>query len=178
MTNFFSTYTFRLRCDLANSCALLMMSVNNNNMDLALALGFSDHTVRTKLNNDSGAGVNAGSGLHIFAAPDPLSELVWTPRKGLSLKCADNSLANKKPFLLWNVAPSNDVSTPPEIIRFDSINDQKDIGKGNLLVTLVISHVSMEFAQTISWVNLLKRVLACLGLVMEMKQAVFSSLTF
>ncbi|XP_019180446.1 PREDICTED: uncharacterized protein LOC109175609 isoform X5 [Ipomoea nil] len=108
-----------------------MMSVNNNNVDIALAMGFSDHTVKTKLNDDSGAGVNAGSGLHIFAAPDPLSELVWTPGKGLSLKCADNSLAKKKPILLWNVAPSNEVSSPPEIIRFNGINDEKDIGEGS-----------------------------------------------
>lgn len=118
-----------------------MMSVNNNNVDIALAMGFSDRTVKTKLNDDSGAGVNAGSGLHIFAAPDPLSELVWTPRKGLSLKRADNSSAKKKPILLWNVAPSNEVSTPPEIISFNGINDQNDIGEGNLLVTQVTSRV-------------------------------------
>ncbi|XP_031098545.1 uncharacterized protein LOC116002524 isoform X3 [Ipomoea triloba] len=109
-----------------------MMSVNNNNVDIALAMGFSDRTVKTKLNDDSGAGVNAGSGLHIFAAPDPLAELVWTPRKGLSLKRADNSLAKKKPILLWNVAPSNEVSTPPEIISFNGINDQNDIGEGSV----------------------------------------------
>nr|GMD75503.1 RNA polymerase-associated protein [Ipomoea batatas] len=109
-----------------------MMSVNNNNVDIALAMGFSNRTVKTKLNDDSGAGVNAGSGLHIFAAPDPLSELVWTPRKGLSLKRADNSLAKKKPILLWNVAPSNEVSTPPEIISFNGINDQNDIGEGSV----------------------------------------------
>nr|GMD95201.1 hypothetical protein DM860_002365 [Ipomoea batatas] len=124
--------TIMLHCDLANSCALLMMSVNNNNVDIALAMGFSNRTVKTKLNDDSGAGVNAGSGLHIFAAPDPLSELVWTPRKGLSLKRADNSLAKKKPILLWNVAPSNEVSTPPEIISFNGINDQNDIGEGSV----------------------------------------------
>jgi hypothetical protein len=87
------------------------MNVDNENIepvtDLGLALGYSNQCIQRQLNNDSGAGANAGSRIDMtFVAPDPLSELVWSPQKGLSLKCADSSFTDKKASLLWGAGPS------------------------------------------------------------------------
>ncbi|XP_059315859.1 uncharacterized protein LOC132066559 [Lycium ferocissimum] len=98
-----------------------MTNFNDDDIDLGLALGCTTrNNVQTKPKDDSsGAGVNASSTVDMaFAASDPLSELVWSPRKGLSLKCADSSLADKKPFLLWNVGPSNLIGSPSQSDRF------------------------------------------------------------
>ncbi|KAJ7954773.1 Zinc finger, CCHC-type [Quillaja saponaria] len=48
-----------------------------------------------------------------FVASDPLSELVWSPDKGLSLRCADSSFTDKKASQLWDVGPSNLSLSPP-----------------------------------------------------------------
>ncbi|KAL0414398.1 UNVERIFIED_CONTAM: hypothetical protein Sradi_1641500 [Sesamum radiatum] len=57
----------------------------------------------------AGAGGNATSSVEMaFAVYDPLSELVWSPHNGLSLKCADSSM----PDNMWDAGPSvNDLST-------------------------------------------------------------------
>ncbi|XP_024023066.1 uncharacterized protein LOC112092093 [Morus notabilis] len=65
------------------------MNADNENIepstDLGLALGYSSQCVKRRLNNGSGAGANAGSGLNMtFVAQNPLSELVWSPHKGPS----------------------------------------------------------------------------------------------
>lgn len=110
----------------------VMMNRNNDDVDLGLSLGSTNHRVRTTLNNSSGAGVNANSEVDIaFAASDPLSELVWSPHKGLSLKCADPSLADKNPFVTWNLGPSNKVFPPSQRFRSRGTEDEKAIDKGN-----------------------------------------------
>ncbi|KAK8495767.1 hypothetical protein V6N12_024996 [Hibiscus sabdariffa] len=76
--------------------------------DLELALGYSNHGIQRQLSNDLGAGANAASRIDkTFVATDPLSELVWTPRKGLSLKCTECSFPDKKQSLVWGAGPSN-----------------------------------------------------------------------
>ncbi|GMI70472.1 hypothetical protein HRI_000716500 [Hibiscus trionum] len=76
--------------------------------DLGLALGYSDHGIQRRLSNDLGAGANAASRIdRTFVATDPLSELVWSPRKGLSLKSTECSVADKKHPLVWRAGPSN-----------------------------------------------------------------------
>ncbi|KAJ9556810.1 hypothetical protein OSB04_011424 [Centaurea solstitialis] len=52
----------------------------------------------------AGAGANANSmvDLMTFVGSDALAELVWSPRKGLSIKFAE-----KKPCFMWEVGPSN-----------------------------------------------------------------------
>ncbi|KZV50598.1 hypothetical protein F511_17185 [Dorcoceras hygrometricum] len=95
---------------------LLIMNKNDEDLDLALALGPANR-VQTGSGNVSGAGVNAKLKVDLaFAASDPLSELVWSPHKGLSLKCADSNLPDKKPLLLWNVGPTGKVSSPSQSI--------------------------------------------------------------
>ncbi|KAJ4844596.1 hypothetical protein Tsubulata_011017 [Turnera subulata] len=76
--------------------------------DLTLSLGDSNQLSRRRVSDDSGAGANAGSRLDMtFVATSPLSELVWSPHRGLCLKCADGSICENRPSLLWNVGPSN-----------------------------------------------------------------------
>ncbi|KAJ8764573.1 hypothetical protein K2173_006445 [Erythroxylum novogranatense] len=76
--------------------------------DLGLALSYSDKLSQLRIINDSGAGANAGAKSAMkFVAADPLSELVWSPRKGLSLKCADGSFSGNQ-FL--GVESSNTIS--------------------------------------------------------------------
>ncbi|KAF9673524.1 hypothetical protein SADUNF_Sadunf10G0033200 [Salix dunnii] len=81
------------------------------------------------------AGANAGSCVDMtFVATTALSELVWSPQKGLCLKCADGSFS-KNPSLLWGAGPSNMVS--------GSSND-KPISKENFWTPLGSSDVNMH----------------------------------
>ncbi|XP_048135135.1 uncharacterized protein LOC115726653 isoform X2 [Rhodamnia argentea] len=66
--------------------------------ELGLALDYSSQCNQRISNNDPSAGANAGSsGCMTFVAPNPLSELVWSPHSGLSLKCADCGFIERKP---------------------------------------------------------------------------------
>nr|GMD59724.1 Zinc finger, CCHC-type domain containing protein [Ipomoea batatas] len=126
-----------------------MSNGNKEDLDLRLALGYSDQNNASRVKNESGAGVNAGTTVGMtFAASDPLSELVWSPHKGLSLKCTGSGLADKKPFLLWNVG-SNNVThhSPSQSNIFE--DEGKDIGIGKLLVTEAMSLLDMEDVQRI-----------------------------
>ncbi|RHN51415.1 putative RNA polymerase-associated protein Rtf1 [Medicago truncatula] len=59
------------------------------------------------LKNDSCAGAYAASRADMtLATTDPLSELVWSSDKGLSLKCADSSFADKNSSPFLDVGPS------------------------------------------------------------------------
>ncbi|CAJ1926230.1 unnamed protein product [Sphenostylis stenocarpa] len=83
--------------------------------DIEHFLNNANQCVWKKLNNDSGAGANAASRVDMtFATTDPLSEIVWTPDKGLSLKCADSSFADKNTNLFRDVGTSCLVLAPPQ----------------------------------------------------------------
>ncbi|XP_047948295.1 uncharacterized protein LOC125194228 isoform X2 [Salvia hispanica] len=88
-----------------------MANVNEKDVDSGGGEDVTNFRIRTKLlSTCSGAGVNAASSVNLlaFATTDhPLSELVWSPHTGLSLKCANRGDDAKKPFLLWNVGPSS-----------------------------------------------------------------------
>ncbi|KAL8515646.1 hypothetical protein ACS0TY_014366 [Phlomoides rotata] len=104
------------------------MNINDPNTDLTLALGSGNHRVGTRVNSSSssGAGVNADSRVYIpFAASDPLSELVWSPNNGLSIKCASSSFLDKKPFLTWNVSESKQDNSTSQSIRSKGSQDIK-----------------------------------------------------
>ncbi|XP_042064755.1 uncharacterized protein LOC121808373 isoform X3 [Salvia splendens] len=87
-----------------------MANVNEKDVDSGGEEDVTNFRIRTKLlSSCSGAGVNAASSVNLlaFATTDhPLSELVWSPHTGLSLKCANRGDDARKPFLLWNVGPS------------------------------------------------------------------------
>ncbi|KAK8471831.1 hypothetical protein PHAVU_002G042000 [Phaseolus vulgaris] len=90
---------------------LLKMSAENKKIkpktDIELFFNNANQCVWKKLNNDSGAGANAASRVDMtFAATDPLSEIVWSPDKGLSLRCADSSFADKNTSLFRDVGTS------------------------------------------------------------------------
>lgn len=79
-------------------------------VDLTLALGSGNCA---RVNSNSGAGVNANSREYFpFAPSDPLSELVWSPHNGLSLKCTNSNMVDKKTFFTWSVDEGKkDIST-------------------------------------------------------------------
>ncbi|CAA2966073.1 Zinc finger, CCHC-type domain containing [Olea europaea subsp. europaea] len=130
---------------MAKNDALLIMDTNDEDVDLGLALGSTSYHIRSKMNSSSGAGVNANLiGDMAFAASDPLSELVWLPHKGLSLKCADSNLADKNPFLLWNVESSNKVPSPSQIIRSWGPEDGRVISVGRSTVPQTFLNVDSK----------------------------------
>ncbi|TKY71137.1 small subunit ribosomal protein S15e [Spatholobus suberectus] len=97
---------------------LLKMSAENEKIkpktDIELFLNNANQCVWKNLKNDSGAGANAASRVDMtFTATDPLSEIVWSPDKGLSLKCADSSFADKNSSLFRDVGTSCMVFAPP-----------------------------------------------------------------
>lgn len=62
------------------------------------------------LNKETGAGANAASGAEMaFVTTTPLSELIWTPQEGLSLKYTDYSKAENKAPFLWKEEPFNTI---------------------------------------------------------------------
>jgi hypothetical protein len=78
--------------------------------------------VKPNSDSDSCAGANAASGVDMtLATTDPLSEIVWSPEKGLSLKCAD-----KNSSLFRDVGPSYCMvlSPPQSVIYCNSITDK------------------------------------------------------
>jgi len=73
-----------------------------------LILNYSSQCHKEKLQTESSAGANAASRANtIFSANDPLSEIVWCPDKGFSLKCVDSSFTNENTSLLRDVEPSS-----------------------------------------------------------------------
>ncbi|GAB4843242.1 hypothetical protein Ancab_013210 [Ancistrocladus abbreviatus] len=69
-----------------------------------------------------------------FVVNDPLSELVWSPHKGLSLRCAAGAVSEKNPSRVWGVRPRT--------MFFSSIpsstagtNGGKLVKKGDLIAT-------------------------------------------
>lgn len=58
----------------------------------------------------AGAGANAASDVEMaFIPTTPLSELIWTPQEGLSLKYTDYSKAENKAPFLWKEEPFNTI---------------------------------------------------------------------
>ncbi|KAK3190242.1 hypothetical protein Dsin_029803 [Dipteronia sinensis] len=121
------------------------MSVENENIEpvteLGLSLSYSSQRIQRRLNNATGAGANAGTRLDIeFAATDPLSELVWSPQNGLSLKCADYGFGDKRPPLLWGAEPSNVVLSPSKDITAGRSRTDKPIIEENFIMSRSAFH--------------------------------------
>lgn len=127
-----------------------MISSDNGDMDLGLSLGCSSNCIRIKSKGNSGAGVNAASIIDMtFAASNSLSELVWSPHNGLSLKCTECSLADKKPFLLWNVGPSNMMPSPSQGISCNGTDDETKMEE-NFIIPAAAFHVDSDIAERAS----------------------------
>uniref|UniRef100_A0A6N2N3B3 Plus3 domain-containing protein n=1 Tax=Salix viminalis TaxID=40686 RepID=A0A6N2N3B3_SALVM len=99
--------------------------------DPGLSFGYSNQCTQRRVKNDSGAGANAGSCVDMtFVTTNALSELVWSPQKGLCLKCADGSFS-KNPSLLWGAGPTelnldvakNDPTSEEPIVRIRDVGD-------------------------------------------------------
>jgi hypothetical protein len=91
--------------------------------------------------NSSGAGANAASRADmILATTDPLSEIVWSPEKGLSLKCAD-----KNSSLFRDVGPSCCmVLSPPQSVTYCNSITDKPIDN-NFLKSIAIACVKPDY---------------------------------
>lgn len=85
------------------------------------------------LKKDSGAGANANSRTDmVLITTNPLSELVWSPQKGLSLKYANSSLSEKKASLLWNAESFNIMILPPQCPNVGESSKAQDTIDRNL----------------------------------------------
>ncbi|KAK4266094.1 hypothetical protein QN277_027064 [Acacia crassicarpa] len=93
-------------------------------IDLQLGMNYSNQCI---LKTGLGAGANAVSKLGMRFVPNsPLSELVWSPGKGLSLKYADSSFTDEKTSLFWDVGPSNFfLGMPDSIFGVASSTDKR-----------------------------------------------------
>ncbi|KAK2647191.1 hypothetical protein Ddye_022386 [Dipteronia dyeriana] len=127
------------------------MSVENENIEpvteLGLSLSYSSQSIQRRLNSATGAGANAGTRLDIeFAATDSLSELVWSPQNGPSLKCADYGFGDKRPPLLWGAEPSNVVLSPSKDITAGRSRTDKPIIVENFITSRSAFHGMSEMA--------------------------------
>ncbi|XP_022722977.1 uncharacterized protein LOC111280085 [Durio zibethinus] len=121
------------------------MNVENENVDLVtdlgLALGYSNHKIQRILSNDLGAGANAASRIDVkVVATDPLSELVWSPQKGPSLKCTDCSFSDKKHSIVLGAGPSNVVLSPQQINKSARSSNDKPIDEENFNTSISTFH--------------------------------------
>lgn len=125
------------------------MKVDDDNMEpvtnLGLALDYSNQCNQRRLNNGSGAGANAGSRVDMtFVAGDPLSELVWSPRKGLSVKCAECGLAQEIPSLLGGAGLTSVTLQPSQGITSRRVNIYEPTDEINVASSHATFHVKGE----------------------------------
>ncbi|XP_068649914.1 uncharacterized protein [Aristolochia californica] len=87
---------------------------------LRLPLGSTDLCNLNQSNIDLGAGANAIAIARvdriINVTTNPLSELVWSPQKGLSLKCTDCGLSEKRSPFLWSTESASMTVLPTPCI--------------------------------------------------------------
>ncbi|KAJ0981607.1 hypothetical protein J5N97_009862 [Dioscorea zingiberensis] len=97
--------------------------------------------ISLKKNSGAGAGANASSRVNmVFITTNPLSELVWSPQKGLSLKYANSSLSEKKASLLWNAESFNIMTLPPQCPNVGETSNAQDNVERNLELTQLNVH--------------------------------------
>ncbi|CAL5208246.1 unnamed protein product [Lathyrus oleraceus] len=91
-----------------------------------MLMKYSSECHETNLRNESSAGANADSKANTrVSAMDPLSEIVWSPDKGFSLKCVDSSFKSKNTSFLRGVEPSSMVLALLQSVTCgNSINDK------------------------------------------------------
>ncbi|WCJ23950.1 zinc knuckle (CCHC-type) family protein [Euphorbia peplus] len=114
--------------------------------DLSLSLGYSNQCIQRLLNEDPGTGANAASTLDMtFVATNTLAELVWSPKRGLCLQCADRSFTNQEPSLLYGLETINMAS---ESSSDKSLSiARKPINKEICMASLAACKLGSEVAQ-------------------------------
>lgn len=82
-----------------------MENVKDNEIDLGLSLGITNQRVGSCSNTSAGANANSKSTTDAFVESRPVTELVWSRKNGLSIKCAgcSNCFAGMKPCILRDV---------------------------------------------------------------------------
>lgn len=129
------------------------MNVDDDNKEpvtnLGHSLGYSNQCIQRRLNDDSGTGANAAASRveMTVVASNPVSELVWSPRKGLCLKCADCSLNDKRPSILWGGGPSDNFLSPSQSIMVEVNNIDKIMEEGNIITSRDSLHEKSEVGE-------------------------------
>ncbi|OVA05317.1 zinc finger protein [Macleaya cordata] len=107
--------------------------MDDNKAEPVRELGLGNQSTRIGLNNDSGAGANAGSRAEmIFVSSTPVTELVWSPHNGVSLKCADCSLPDKRFSFLCGVESNNMALSPLQSISGRETKDDVHVDEEKL----------------------------------------------
>ncbi|KAL5712282.1 hypothetical protein ACHQM5_014471 [Ranunculus cassubicifolius] len=118
--------------------------------ELGLTLKSSNKCAEPELNNGSSGGASANAGSReemVFVTADPLSELVWSPHKGLSLKCADCNIADKKTFL-WGM-----VISPTQSITIGEGNDIGSSAGGNMNPSQIVQGFDCQVSDRVTVVG-------------------------
>ncbi|XP_057450218.1 uncharacterized protein LOC130741356 isoform X3 [Lotus japonicus] len=114
----------------------------------------ANHCIWKILKNDPRAGANAASRVDLtFAATDPLSEIVWSPSKGLRIQCADSSFADQSSYLFRDVGPSCMVLSPPQSVTGGRLTADEPVGDVLVKPIAVIctnSDIAATYASTMN----------------------------
>ncbi|XP_010936361.2 uncharacterized protein [Elaeis guineensis] len=100
-------------------------------------LDSAERCTESIVNEDSGAGAGAGANAAsradmVFTSTNPLSELVWSPHEGLSLKYAGSSLSEKKASLSRNTESFDIKISSPQHTNGGKSVSVRDIAAGNM----------------------------------------------
>ncbi|WOK97124.1 hypothetical protein Cni_G05832 [Canna indica] len=105
--------------------------------DMKHAIDFAEPCGETKTITDkeSGAGANAASAAEmVLITTSPLSELIWTPQEGLSLKYAESSKAEKKPSFMWKAESFNMIISTSQCVNGGECSTSRDHIAGDSIV--------------------------------------------
>ncbi|XP_026449822.1 uncharacterized protein LOC113349988 isoform X1 [Papaver somniferum] len=116
--------------------------------DLGLSIGPGNQSTHVGSNNNSSAGANAGSSADmIFVTSTPLSELVWSPQKGASLKSADCNLPEKNFSFLCGVASNTLVHSPTQSITAKEAKEYTNVDEEILASSQMEPHLRCKLSE-------------------------------
>ncbi|KAL9671877.1 hypothetical protein QQ045_009450 [Rhodiola kirilowii] len=119
------------------------MSIEDGNKepltDLSLPLNYHNHGIQLRKN--IGAGVNATSKVDTtLVTSHPLSELVWSSHKGISVRSTERGLTEKRSDILWGLRPYNlAVSSTKSISARRSSSDKSMDEKNDITSTCPVN---------------------------------------
>ncbi|KAF9619143.1 hypothetical protein IFM89_005157 [Coptis chinensis] len=141
-----------------NGCPAERMIVQKSNIDYngglspELGLSLDPANVCTQPERQTGTGAGAGANANsrdemVFLKTTPVSELVWSPHKGLSLKCADCSLSDKKTFSLGMVL------SPPRCITVREAKDTYPVAEENINISQIVCHLDSQVSGRVTMIG-------------------------